>query len=974
MAKFLQTLRFGLLAAAAAALCAPGAAAGAPKKAKASATRRADAPAQAVPGSQIPWKTDAYTLVANNMDLRTALDTFAISQGLSAVMSAGVGGTFSGSFQDVRPADFLDRIATTHNLVWYYDGAALYFYGAGEIRTLLLDLQYMKAGEIRAMLAELGVEDGRFPLKTTSNDELVMVSGPPRYVSLIAELVAKADKLRELRTFNEVEARLFPLVHTWADDVSFGSSGIDSSGAIRGVASLLNEIMAPAEDAKAHVRDAADESADALSPVEAAMLAEFKPVIRAEPRLNAVIVRDVVSRMPMYERLIRQLDVPQRLVEIEVTVVELTKADALDWQLSLSGSGQSGEKTSWGAGQNAANLFELGDLSGKGLAGAVTYLGDKFAVNASLTALKSKNKARSISRTSLLTVNNLAAEMSDSQSYHARVVGSEVATLEEVTAGTTLQIKPRILPTGTSEVANQVWLSMKLDDGGFESVTVDAMPMTRTSGLITQTAVFEDESIMLAGYLRDIEEAAGWGIPFLRDIPLIGWLFGGSSTRKETVQRMFIISPHVIDLDLEAVGRAQAARMRDLTVPEAMQDDADEDDLERERRDLERGELRRIRVENARDDLERRRAELDHERVLRAIERDNAADELDADIREWRAEERELRRENEKGAKSGKRRPSRKKTEPRPDPEPDPAPMPEVDPGVLPEATDDPAADQPIVPIGEPAVEPIPAPDAPAPAGSMDEIERDFENWLEAGFAEEEALVRDAPAKDEAPADAPAEEAPAPAPAEAEEPAPADVPAAEAEPENPPPAAETETDAEAPPAVEIVDTAAAAWERAVAEHSETAALRALDLALSSNDPQGPEIARRAQEEFRDSAAVQTAAGNCWEKSGDPAAAMEAFMRAQTLDPENADALWALARTAGAAGRTGVEGGALVRLVKLEPRNADALWALAETSAEKLESMGKGLTLFKAFAKRFPDDPRAEEAAQRVADMEKAAEN
>ena len=667
MSKFLQTVRFGLLAAA---LCVPSAASAA-KKAKAPDPAPAEEAAAAVPvpasatapasapGAQIPWKTPSYTLVANDMDLRAALDTFAVAQGLSAVMSEGVAGTFSGAFQEVSPTEFLDRIATVHNLVWYYDGAALYFYGAGEIQTLLLDLQYMKAGEVRRMLAELGVEDGRFPLKTTSNDELVMVSGPPRYVSLIAELVAKADKLRELRTFNEVEARLFPLVHTWAEDVSFGASSPESSGSIRGVASLLNEIMSADEDMRNHVRDPADESDLVLTPAEKALLAGFKPVIKAEPRLNAVIVRDVVSRMPIYERLIRQLDVPQRLVEIEVTVVELTKANALDWQLSLSGS-RDGNKASGSAGQNAANLFSSEDLAGKGLAGAVTYLGDKFAVNASLTALKSKNKARSISRTSLLTVNNLAAEMSDSQSYHARVVGSEVATLQEVSAGTTLQIKPRILPTGTTNVANQVWLSMRLDDGGFESVTVDSMPMTRSSGLVTQTAVFEDESIMLAGYLRDIEESAGWGIPFLRDIPLIGWLFGGSSTKKETVQRMFIISPHVIDLDLEVVGRAQAARMRDLTDVEVMQDDADDDALERERREIERDELRRRREESAEDGNERRRAELRHEHELFEIERDRAREELREDIREWHEEEREVRQEAKKERKSAKWRGARK--------------------------------------------------------------------------------------------------------------------------------------------------------------------------------------------------------------------------------------------------------------------------------------------------------------------------
>jgi type II secretory pathway component GspD/PulD (secretin) len=77
-----------------------------------------------------------------------------------------------------------------------------------------------------------------------------------------------------------------------------------------------------------------------------------------------------------------------------------------------------------GAGQNAANLFSPAAIAGKGLAGALTHVHSAYALAVSLTALREKGKARSVSRTSLLTVNNLAAEMSDTQSYHAKVVGT----------------------------------------------------------------------------------------------------------------------------------------------------------------------------------------------------------------------------------------------------------------------------------------------------------------------------------------------------------------------------------------------------------------------------------------------------------------------------------------------------------------------------------------------------------------------
>ena len=45
-----------------------------------------------VSAAPVPWKLPAYTLVARDMDLRSALDTFAVAEGLSIVMSPAVSG------------------------------------------------------------------------------------------------------------------------------------------------------------------------------------------------------------------------------------------------------------------------------------------------------------------------------------------------------------------------------------------------------------------------------------------------------------------------------------------------------------------------------------------------------------------------------------------------------------------------------------------------------------------------------------------------------------------------------------------------------------------------------------------------------------------------------------------------------------------------------------------------------------------
>ena len=591
-------------------------------------------------GPAIAWRAPAYTLLARQMNVREAFDTFAVAQGLSIVMSDAVGGRFSGDFRDVPAQEFLERVCTMHNLTWYYDGAAIYVYAAGEIMTTLTDLAYMKAPDVQRLLRELGVEDARFPIKTASDGEIILVSGPPRYVQLVMQTIARADSLKQMRTFNEIDLRIFPLRHTWADQVSLRVTGPESTMQITGVAQLLQEIMSQGQGEQA--RDFMSNRTDsAESRLRDSMQARFTPVIRADNRMNAVVVRDSIVRMPMYERLIAELDRPQKLLEIAVTTVEMSKDDALDWQMSLVVSGAHKEIESWSAGGDPSSLMEPASIYGRGLAGALTYVGRDTSISASLSALREKGKLRHISRSSLLTLNNMAAEMTDTQSYHARCIGREVATLEEVSAGTRLGIKPRLVPAAGTNGQNLVWLTMELQDGGFESIAVDSMPMTRSSTLETQAAVKEGETLMLAGYFRDIEEEAGWGIPWIRDLPLIGWIFGGESKRSKTVQRLFLLTPYVIELDGLDIARRQARRQRDTLLEESLDTDSSYDLRSRKERDLRREERENIRDEATADKIERMEGEMEFRREQREAARDAEKakwrDDLERRREEWKS-------------------------------------------------------------------------------------------------------------------------------------------------------------------------------------------------------------------------------------------------------------------------------------------------------------------------------------------------
>ena len=592
----------------------------------------------------VSWRVPTYTLTARLMGVREALETFGVAQGLPVIMSEGVKGTFSGSFKDVPAAEFLDKVATLHNLVWYCDGATIYIYSAAETTSELFDLTNTTLEDVQRTLHELGLDDARYPIKATKSSNLILVSGPPRYVQLVGQTVSRAELVKATRSRTEVVTRVFRLRNAWADNMSFSTSSSESTLSLKGVATLLEEIVTNMEGSRfsspTSVTNAPANgtrpSAQEKSEPEEILVPQ--PIIRAENRLNAVVIRDVASRMPMYESLIKELDVAQPLVEIGVTVIELSKDDALDWGLSVRAGGSS-RHLNGAAGQNVDSLMSPDGLEGKGISGALTFLRKDWDLEASLTALRTKGKARNITRTSLLTANNLAAEMSDKQTYHVRVVGERTASLQDVSAGMDLRLKPRIVDSPRADQKDQIWLSIDLTDGGMvDEQDVDAMPLTRQSKVVTQAGIYEGESLLLAGNLRDVSSKAGWGIPWLRDLPWVGWLFGGVSVTKETVQRMFVITPRKISMDQDNVARIQATRQRDISDAEAFEKDAEETDNLREIREQDNKAQSERRREETEDRLKRRKAEIQRETDQRHLDRVRERRRLDEDCAEWKAD------------------------------------------------------------------------------------------------------------------------------------------------------------------------------------------------------------------------------------------------------------------------------------------------------------------------------------------------
>jgi type II secretory pathway component GspD/PulD (secretin) len=129
----------------------------------------------------------------------------------------------------------------------------------------------------------------------------------------------------------------------------------------------------------------------------------------------------------------------------------------------------------------------------------------------------------------------------------------------------------------------------------------------------------------------------------LRDIPWIGWLFGGSSVRNETVQRMFILTPYIIDVTTNDVLSVQADRQRDVEREEVLEEELDKDGIERKEREAQIEFRREIRQDRA----EERRSRNEE---MRDLSREKRQKEMKEDRKTWEKwfKEEKLRYEKSK--------------------------------------------------------------------------------------------------------------------------------------------------------------------------------------------------------------------------------------------------------------------------------------------------------------------------------------
>jgi len=267
--------------------------------------------------------------------------------------------------------------------------------------------------------------------------------------------------------------------------------------------------------------------------------------IEADTRSNAVIVRDVAERLPMYDELIAALDVAPQMIEVEATIVDvnITRLEQLgiNWRW-INGRNE----VLFGNGTASDLLLNPGRQitpSGAGLF-VSTVLGDSFNFISRINALSNDGAARVVSRPQLVTLSNVEALFDSSSTFYVRVAGREEVDLFNVSAGTALRVTPNVFQDGESV---RIKLMVSVEDGRISGETVDQIPVVDRSTINTQALMLEGESLLIGGMTRDGSDRKVDKVPLLGDLPGVGALFRSKADSSTRIERLILITPRLID-------------------------------------------------------------------------------------------------------------------------------------------------------------------------------------------------------------------------------------------------------------------------------------------------------------------------------------------------------------------------------------------------------------------------------------------
>ncbi len=284
-----------------------------------------------------------------------------------------------------------------------------------------------------------------------------------------------------------------------------------------------------------------------------------KGVVEVDNRTNSVIVQDIPDNIERMKKLIEILDVQTPQVMIEGKVVEASEqftktlqgsigssfgvgADATDQAfVSMAGQSPTAGLTSSISGTGQINTANNGAL---GISTRLSFIPNFDRLTATLAIGESTNDVKVVSAPKTVVLNREEANVLESTpvliSNPIFQNGQLVSISQVAQAILSLRVRPTVVNDGN--VLMEVYLSRDVPQsvGGGQSAVANR---NMTSKVIVESGT----TLMIGGIYTSGKRGVEAGVPILKDIPILGALFGNKTHSVEKRELFFFITPRILN-------------------------------------------------------------------------------------------------------------------------------------------------------------------------------------------------------------------------------------------------------------------------------------------------------------------------------------------------------------------------------------------------------------------------------------------
>jgi general secretion pathway protein D len=259
---------------------------------------------------------------------------------------------------------------------------------------------------------------------------------------------------------------------------------------------------------------------------------------------NSLLIRATPTDWQVIQQAVGTLDLRPLQVVIEVVIAEVQHSKDLNLGINATGN-----KDNTGIGDVAGGLSS--DTT-SGFSLRILRQGT-INVSATLSAFAAKGNVRILARPVIQAQNNQEASInvgSEVPFVQASQALSQTGALNQIIqyrdVGTNLTITPTINPDGYVNMAVSQTVSNKSNEVQFNA------PVINTREAVTQILARDGQTVAIGGLIDHTVNKRRGGIPFLKDIPLIGWLFGSTTESDSNSELFLFLTPHVVMTDEDA--------------------------------------------------------------------------------------------------------------------------------------------------------------------------------------------------------------------------------------------------------------------------------------------------------------------------------------------------------------------------------------------------------------------------------------